>query len=127
MRLEPYVRVDETLFTATSDDLRARLGAPLRTGRNAIGLTALDYGDVVFRFQDSGRLEEVTARGTVLHLGVLAVPFASLAGFVQAHDTEAFQRAGFIVSPRFGLAFDPNEPPWLTALAAHCLATWRAL
>ena len=40
---------------------------------------------------------------------------------------DTFRRAGFVVSPAFGLAFDPTEPPWVTALAAHCLAEWRAL
>ena len=72
-------------------------------------------------------LEEVTARSPVLHLGTVAVPFAALAGFVAAQDPQAFRRAGFVVSPAFGLAFDPAEPPWVTVLAAHCLAEWRAL
>jgi hypothetical protein len=34
---------------------------------------------------------------------------------------------GFIVSPKFGLAFDPDDAPWVTALAEHCIDTWRAL
>jgi hypothetical protein len=55
------------------------------------------------------------------------VPFASLEAFVCEHDPLSFRRAGFVVSPRFGLAFDPSEPAWVTALARHCLAEWRAL
>ena len=39
----------------------------------------------------------------------------------------AFVRAGFLVSPRFGLAFVPDQPDWVTALAAHCIGAWRAL
>ena len=58
---------------------------------------------------------------------VVDVPFAGLAAVVQAQDATAFERAGFLVSPRFGLAFVPGQPDWVTALAAHCIETWRAL
>ena len=127
MRLEPYVRVDELPFTATMDEVRRRHGRPLREGRNDVGLNELDYGHVVLRFQDGGRLEEVTSRVKVLHLPEAAVPFASLALFVREHDGRAFRAGGFLVSLRFGLAFDPADSNWVTVLAAHCLPQWRAL
>lgn len=127
MRLSPFVRVDDIPFTLTPATLLRRRGPPLRRTVNAVGLDAFDYGGVVLRFQASGRLEEVTQRVPVLHLGVLAVPFRSLAGFVQAQDRDTFERAGFVVSPRFGLAFVPSEPDWVTALARHCLPAWGAL
>ncbi|HVO06823.1 MAG TPA: hypothetical protein VMT83_08580 [Burkholderiaceae bacterium] len=127
MRLLPFTQVDRTAFTASRDDVLRERGTPPRSGRNAVGLNELDYGDVVFRFQDGGRLEEVTARAPVLHLDGVAVPFATLRAFVAAQDPDAFERAGFVVSPAFGLAFDPREPPWVTALARHCLDQWRAL
>jgi hypothetical protein len=82
---------------------------------------------VVFRFQAGGRLEEVTQRVPVLHLGALAVPFRALGAFVRAQDEDAFERAGFVVSPRLGLAFVPAEPDWVTALALHCMPAWCAL
>lgn len=127
MRLEPFVRVDDTPFTASSKDVRQVWGAPVQSGRNEVGLDELDYGSVVFRFQDNGRLEEVTQRVDRLSLGSLVVPVALLARFVAAEDKTAFERAGFVISPRFGLAFDPSCPNWVTALAAHCIDTWRAL
>ena len=127
MRLDPFRRVDDTPFSARRTDIERARGQPLRVEPNAVGLTALDYGAQVFRFQDSGRLEEVTARAEVLHLGELAVPFAHLAAFVRANDAAAFERAGFLVSPRYGIAFVPQEPCWVTALARHCLAQWQAL
>lgn len=132
MKLKPYAEVDGLPFTVRRADLQRRHGAPPRERGNGIGLTELDYGDVVFRFQDcSGRLEEVTRRAAVLYLlldgDVVDVPFAGLAAFVPAHDGAAFERAGFLVSPRFGLAFVPGQPDWVTALAAHCIETWRAL
>ena len=125
MHLQPYLRVNGTPFTATRDDVIRAHGQPRSESRNTVGLTALDYGDVVYRFQDSGRLEEVTQRADVVHLGSVSVPFFALEGFIAEHDPDHFERAGFIVSPKYGLAFVPNPSRWVTALAAHCIGTWR--
>jgi hypothetical protein len=127
VHLTPYDRVDDIDFGLSPEALVERLGEPRSITRNEVALTAYDYGDRVFRFQDGGRLEEVTQRTPVLHLGTLAVPFAALAAFVRAQDDEAFERAGFLVSPRFGFSFVPQEPDWLTALARHCIQIWQSL
>lgn len=127
MHLQPFLRVDDTPFTLSPQALARHRGSPGRMARNNVDLTEWDYGDVVYRFQDSGRLEEVTCQVRVLHLDSVAIPFAALKGFVSAHDDEAFTRAGFVVSPRFGLAFVPDCPHWVTALASHCIGAWRAL
>lgn len=132
MRLEPFHRVDDTPFDARRADIERARGPAPRVDHDPIGLTALDYGDVVFRFQDStGRLEEVTGRAPMLYLvrqgNVTDVPFGRLATYVKAHDGDVFARAGFLVSPRLGLAFVPAEPDWVTALAAHCIDTWRQM
>ena len=132
MRLEPYRAVDELPLSTTMAQALARLGPPRRQGLNAVDLDELEYGHTVLRFQRStGRLEEVTRRAPVLYLlqddAVVDLPFAGLAAFVRAQDAAAFERAGFLVSPRFGLAFVPAQPDWVTALAAHCIDTWRAL
>ncbi len=127
MRLVPYIAVDGVPFATSPAQLHARFGPPLRRERTPVGLNEHDYGDRVFRFQDSGRLEEITQRAPQLQLGELGIAFATLAAYVRAHDAEAFERAGFLVSPRYGLAFVPGAPDWVTALAAHCIDTWRAM
>ncbi len=127
MHLKPYESVDGVPFTAMREDIVRARGRPRSEERNGVGLTALDYGGVVYRFQDGGRLEEITARARALHLGTVAVPFASLAAFVRAGDDAAFERAGFLVSPRYGIAFVPGESCWVTALARHCLPQWEAM
>jgi hypothetical protein len=127
MKLQSYVQVDGTPFSASSADIVRQRGQPWRALRNDVGLNELDYGDVVYRFQDGGRLEEVTLQAQVVTLGNVSVPFSALAGFIRSQDPEAFERAGFLVSPGFGLAFDPAEPFWVTALAQHCIPEWRAL
>jgi hypothetical protein len=127
MRLEPFERVDGQAFSATRTDVVASRGPPQRQSQNGVGLYELDYGTVVYRFQLSGRLEEITAAAPVLHVDNVSVPFTSLETFVCSQDPATFRRAGFVVSPRFGLAFDPREPSWVTALARHCLPQWEAL
>jgi len=127
MHLDPFLRVDDVDFSATHDDIVRLRGAPMSVQRNEVGLTALDYGSVVYHLQDSGRLEEITLQAAVVQIGNVAVPFSTLAAFVRSSDSQAFERAGFLVSPRYGLAFDPAEPCWVTALAADCLDEWRAL
>ena len=127
MYLEPYIRVNAVPFTASRDDVVCLHGRPRSEERSAIGLTALDFGGIVYRFQDSGRLEEVTQRAPVLSLGRVMVPFAHLAAFVRAQDAGAFERAGFLASPLFGFAFVPDVPDWITALARHCLPEWEAI
>ena len=126
-RLDPYVAVDGTPFSASSDSIVQSRGRPWKSGRNAVGLNELDYGDKVYRFQDNGRLEEITFQAQVITLCKVAVPFEALASFLRSQDGEAFERAGFLVSPAFGLAFDPREPWWITALARHCIPEWKAL
>lgn len=127
VQLSPFIGVNDILFSFSMDDTVQRLGAPRHRGRNAVDLDELDYGNLVLRFQDNGRLEEITIEAPVLALGSVSIPFAALKAFIQAQDGEAFERAGFMVSPSFGLAFVPDEPFWITALAQHCLPEWTAL
>ncbi len=127
MNLDPFARVDDVPFSASPDEVLRLRGTPWRTGRNGIGLNELDYGSVVFRFQDGGRLEEVTMPAPLVIVGTRSIAFEALASFLRAADAGCFERARFLVSPRFGIAFDPGEPYWVTALAAHCLDAWRRL
>ncbi len=127
MRLIPYFLADAIPFTATREQVVAHYGRPRAAQRNNVGLNELDYGDLIVRFQDNGRLEEITRRAPLLYLGTELLPFARLADHVHRHDPAVFERGGFLVSPRFGLAFDSDCPPWITALAAHCIPTWRAM
>jgi hypothetical protein len=127
MKLEPFARVDETPFSASREEVVKLRGVPTRTCRNGVGLNELDYESVIFRFQDGGRLEEITMQAPVVNIGNVSVPFAALASFVRSNDPSAFEKAGFLISPVFGVAFDPAEPFWVTALAAHCLDSWRTL
>ena len=127
LHLQPFTAFGDLPFTLTVEELIARLGPANRCSRNDVALNEYDYGHCVLRFQDNGRLEEITQRAPVLQLDTVAIPFPALASFVLAQDPDTFERAGFLVSPGFGIAFVPGEPDWVTALARHCIPTWRAL
>lgn len=127
MRLDPFECINGRPFSISRAEVLRSHGTPVRESHNNIGLDELDYGTVVYRFQDCGRLEEVTVQAPIVHLAAVSVPFASLESFLREQDGSCFRRAGFLISPRFGIAFDPTEPPWVTALARHCLAQWEAL
>ena len=127
MNLAPFVSVDGAAFSVSREEILQARGKPTRAIRNSVGLNELDYESVVFRFQDCGRLEEISRQAPVVGLGTVAVPFSSLEAFVRSQDSGVFERAGFIVSPKFGLAFDPQCPFWVTALAEHCIESWGAL
>ena len=127
MRIEPFVSIDGNSFAIMQDEVLRARGLPAHQCRNEVGLNELDYTNIVFRFQDSGRLEEVTAQAPVLSFGSVVVPFANLESFIRNQDPAAFTRARFLVSPAFGLAFDPSEQFWVTGLAKHCIPQWAAL
>jgi hypothetical protein len=95
MRLDPYLSFAGYAFSLRQDDLLKQRGRPMKAGRNEVGLNEMDYGDVVLRFQDGGRLEEITAATPVLHLGTVAIPFDNLRPFVLAHDAQVFWRPVF--------------------------------
>lgn len=127
MKLTPYLQVDDIAFSASPAELVSRKGSPAVRSRNAVGLEEMDYGDCVYRFQHNGRLEEVTRQASVIQLPQAAVPVGFLATFLREQDPSVFERGGFVVSPRFGLAFAPDAPAWVTALAEHCIETWRSI
>src|SRR6476646_4766155 len=95
MELKPFVRVDDTAFDLTPQDIVAARGEPLtRRFLPDVRLDELDYGEIVFRFQASGRLEEITKLSPVVVIGTRAIVFPSLAEFVRENDPGVFERSG---------------------------------
>ena len=66
MNLEPFVSVDGIPFSVSREEIMKMRGQPASSGRNGVGLNELDYQSMVFRFQDSGRLEEITLQAPCL-------------------------------------------------------------
>jgi hypothetical protein len=124
MMIEPYKKVGQISLAVTADDLLLDLGEPSIKSINCIGLLEFDFGSKVFRFDSSGALEEVTFESDVIELESESIPFKYLAVHVKKWDAAMFEKFGFIISPKFGLAFDPEHSPWVTVLTKKSLASW---
>ena len=127
MKLEPFVRVNGVAFSASREDVMQAHGTPHHEERTSSGLTLVDFGDTLYRFRGNGQLDEISAQSRVLSLGQVIVPFQNLVGFVRQQDAGAFDRLGFLVSPRYGLAFIPYKRFWITALSRSAVLRWKGL
>lgn len=125
MKIDPYKKVGEVSLEVREDELLRDLGDPNSKSTNRIGLVEFDFSSRVFRFEPSGALHEVTIESEVVELESASIPFKYLAALLKAEDAGAFEKYGFIVSPKFGLAFDPEHSPWVTVLTKKGLAAWQ--
>lgn len=127
MKVVPFESVGEVKFSDSRKDIIAALGKPDQEVGNCIGLHELKYQNIIYRFDKAGALEEITVHAPVLDLGAVSVPFSVLSAYIHQQDHSAFTKAGFLVSPQFGLAFDPDCPPWVTVITKHSIDLWRAV
>jgi hypothetical protein len=127
MRIEPYKKVEALSLAIREDELTVLLGPPDRKISNRVGLVEYRYVARIFRFEAVGNLCEVTVEAETVELNGVIIPFSRLAGFIETQDAHAFVRHGFIVSPDFGLAFDPEFSPWVTVLTKAGLALWQKI
>lgn len=127
MRIEPFTKLGDVSLGANRDELCALIGTPLSTGKNRVGLEEFDYGDRVFRFESNGLLSEITIEAKQITLGRVSVPFNHLADYIAANDSHSFERYGFVVSPAYGIAFDPEHRHWVTVLTKRGLGNWTKL
>ena len=125
MKIEPYKKVGEVSLEVREGELLRDLGDPNSKSTNSIGLVEFDFGSRVFRFDPSGALDEVTIESEVVELESASIAFKYLAARLKAEDAGVFEKYGFIVSPKFGLAFDPEHSPWVTVLTKKGLAAWQ--
>lgn len=125
MKIKPYKSIDEICLEITEVNLLRHLGNPKNKKANNIGLMEYDFGSKVFRFDEHGALYEVTIGTETLELNNVSISFKQLATFIKYNDVAFFEYCGFIVSPEFGVAFDPEHSPWVTVLTKAGLAAWQ--
>ncbi|MCE2570374.1 hypothetical protein [Motilimonas eburnea] len=121
----PYKSINEIPFDSAESEVIERFGPPDSTGVNSIGLQELDYGESIYRFESSGKLVEVTVNLEKLALDSDVVQFCDLEGYLTKKDVGIFNKFGFLVSPKFGLAFDPDHKHWITFFRESGLEDWR--
>ena len=121
----PYKSINEIPFDSRESEVIERFGLPDSTGVNSIGLKEYDYGESIYRFDSRGKLVEVTVNLEELALDSQVVKFCELEGYLTKNDVGIFNKYGFLVSPKFGLAFDPDHKHWITFFREAELEDWR--
>ena len=127
MRIEPFSKLGNVSLDITREGLELLLGAPSTKRTNRVGLEEHEYENSVYRFEASGVLSEVTIRAVHVEFGKIGVDFANLAGFIASNDPDSVEKHGFVLSPIYGVAFDPEHRPWLTVLTKTGLDAWQKL
>lgn len=127
MRIEPFSKLGHVSLDISRDELKLILGAPLAKRTNRIRLEEHDYKNGVYRFEASGVLSEVTIKAVHVEFGKIGVAFVNLAAFISSNDPDSVVKHGFVLSPTYGVAFDPEHQPWLTVLTKTGLAAWQKL
>lgn len=127
MRLATYKSVGPVSFGIGRDELISLLGVPEGEQKSRIWAIELRYPAGVYRFDSDGRLREISVDVPKLEIDGESILFENLHAFLEQHDSEVFERFGFLVSPRFGLAFDQFFPSWVTAFPREEITLWQSI
>lgn len=135
MQITPYIASCNLLFGAIESEIVAKHGQPNRRSTTRSNKIELIYPSNTFRLCGaSGELVELTTDSEYFKIDGCQLPgdkrtevaFVELGYVVAKLDQDAFLAHGFVVSPKFGIAFDPRYPCHLTAFAKSELAVWQA-
>ncbi|MBC3833297.1 hypothetical protein H8K33_17435 [Undibacterium amnicola] len=127
MNVVAYKSVGLVSFGIGRADLVNLLGAPESEEKSRIWAFELRYPAGVYRFDSVGQLKEISVDVPVFEVDGESILFENLRTFLEQRDKEIFERVGFLVSPRFGLAFDHYFPSWVTAFPREELQLWRSI
>ena len=111
MHFEPFERVGGIPFDASTEHVESQLGCPETTRTNRLGQLEFDYGESIFRFDNSSLLCEVTGHWTELSIGELSIPRKLLRNYIRKTDPLSEEVSGFTVGPSLGIAYDDG---WIT-------------
>ena len=125
MKFCPFKSINEIYFNSTRDEILQALGNPEGESVNSLGWNELNYGEIVFRLDRNGHLVEVTANLECVDLNGSKIQYIQLNDYLSKNDNEAFDTVGFIVSPKYGIAFDPEHKFWVTHFRQSELEGWR--
>lgn len=134
MRILPYTNIDQVSFGSSEETVVSILGSKFTRKANEIGQVELAYENSTFRFlKVENILVEVTVNSEYFQIDDYClsagseIAFVELGYFVAKFDQDSFEAQGFIVSPKFGIAFDPHFPSWLTVFSKSELGAWQKL
>ncbi len=128
MRFTPYKEVLGICFGTLEATIIEIHGKPERVGENRLGSKELIFPDKIFRLRPSdGALHEITIDSEYFQLEGREIGFADLGFFVAKHDLNSFEASGFVVSPKYGIAFDSHHNYFLTIFCEADLKEWEKL
>lgn len=127
MKIDAYKSVGLVNLGTRRGDLINLLGAPEREAKSRIFALEIRYPGSLYRFDSDDVLKEISIDAPELEIKGESVSFEHLGAFLEQRDTEMFERSGFLVSPRYGLAFDQYFPSWVTFFPREDLQLWRAV
>ena len=125
MDIVPFLEIDGISLDISSHEVKEIWGQPISIQTNSVGLTEFDFGSHVYRFDKEDCLHEVTINAPSIILTGTLVSFAQLERHVKQTDSSWFDKYGFIVSPKLGIAFDPEHSPFLTVVSKLGLQGWQ--
>ena len=120
MTIHPHKSVGDFLFGTTRAALH-KAGTPVRERLSRLGELELDYGQIVYRFEQDRFVEATFPLPAMIEIGDQRVEGSSLIAFLRQHDPCFREAHGFAVAPSFGLAvdLDDDDPSrWTTAFAS---------
>jgi hypothetical protein len=127
MKVTPFTSVNGLSFGMSREAVVASIGDPSKVrSRKEGSILQLVYASARYRF-DEGALTEITVDAPIVEIGAVSISFQTLAPYLKKQDPGAFEKVGFIVSPSYGLAFDPQHASWVTAFPKERLPLWRAV
>ena len=125
MRIAAYQSVESVNFNIKRAELIGLLGSPEREMESDMWAVELYYPLGIYRFNSNDQLKEISVDAPKLEIDGKSVAFEHLAPFLESSDAAVFEASGFLVSPKFGFAFDQFFPSWVTAFPREELQDWH--
>ncbi len=125
MNFEPYSNINNVFLESTTEEVVSVCGAALKQIKSRLGKIELVYPNLIVRFNMAGtHVQEISFSSEYLKINGFELSFAELGYFIGKNDADSLQSSGFIVSPKYGLAFDPCDKFWITAFLRADLKEW---
>jgi len=124
MKFSPFKSINGIPFNYSKDDIIQAIGNPENVTVNNLGWEELNYDELIFRLDKKGKLVEITANLENVDLNGIKIQYRHLKEYLSKNDNEVFDRVGFTVSPKFGIAFDSEHQFWVTHFRQSELEGW---
>lgn len=124
MSFIPYKSVFGIQFESTPEQVSEALGKPLRVGDSFCWAHEMEYQNRTLRFNKQKKFKEISADLSQIEIEGEKIPFKHLKTFIKNNDEKSFETVGFTVSPKYGIAFDPQFKSWITFFAKSELKNW---